>query len=135
VPSSDISSPADVPATVIDFVVAASTVSLSQLATTSKRSGRRLTIIGENQLELLTVEVQEERERFLHSFLLALRVAVGGCWSARWHYAHGCQRRLVLDLLTSGGPPGIDRPLRNRRGSPGPLPQLASLHRRQQFIQ
>jgi uncharacterized membrane protein YqjE len=34
--------------------------------------------IGENRLELLTVELQEERERLLHAFLLALGVAAFG---------------------------------------------------------
>jgi uncharacterized membrane protein YqjE len=34
--------------------------------------------IGENRLELLTVEVQEDRERLLHAFLLALGVAAFG---------------------------------------------------------
>ena len=56
----------------------ASTVSLSQLATTSKQFVRRLATIGENRLELLAVEVQEERERLLHAFLLALGVAAFG---------------------------------------------------------
>lgn len=55
-----------------------STVSLSQLATSSKRFARQLLTIGENRLELLTVEMQEERERLLHSFLLALGVAAFG---------------------------------------------------------
>jgi len=55
-----------------------STVSLGQLATTSKTFARRLLTIGENRLELLTVEVQEERERLLHAFLLALAVAAFG---------------------------------------------------------
>jgi len=55
-----------------------STVSFRQLATTSKHFARRLLTIGENRLELLTVEVQEERERLLHAFLLALGVAVFG---------------------------------------------------------
>ena len=55
-----------------------STVSLGQLATTSKTFARRLLTIGENRLELLTVEVQEERERLLHAFLLALGVAAFG---------------------------------------------------------
>lgn len=54
------------------------TVSLGQLATTSKMLARRLLTIGENRLELLTVEVQEERERLLHAFLLALGVATFG---------------------------------------------------------
>jgi uncharacterized membrane protein YqjE len=55
-----------------------STVSLGQLGATSKTLARRLLTIGENRLELLTVEVQEERERLLHAFLLALGVAAFG---------------------------------------------------------
>ena len=55
-----------------------STVSFGQLATTSKTFARRLLTIGENRLELLAVEVQEERERILHAFLLALGVAAFG---------------------------------------------------------
>ena len=55
-----------------------STVSFSQLATTSKQFVRRLATIGENRLELLAVEVQEERERLLHACLLALGVAAFG---------------------------------------------------------
>ena len=55
-----------------------STVSFRQLAATSKHIARRLLTIGENRLELLTVEVQEERERLLHAFLLALGVAAFG---------------------------------------------------------
>jgi len=55
-----------------------STVSFNQLATTSKKFVRRLATIGENRLELLAVEVQEERERLLHAFLLALGVAAFG---------------------------------------------------------
>ena len=42
----------------------------------SKHFARRLLTIGENRLELLMVEVQEERERLLHAILLALGVAV-----------------------------------------------------------
>jgi len=55
-----------------------SAVSFRQLATTSRRLARRLLTIGENRLELLAVEVQEERERLLHAFLLALGVAAFG---------------------------------------------------------
>jgi uncharacterized membrane protein YqjE len=54
------------------------TVSFRQLAANSKQFVQRLLTIGENRLELLTVEVQEERERLLHAFLLALAVAVFG---------------------------------------------------------
>jgi uncharacterized membrane protein YqjE len=55
-----------------------STASFRQLATTAKHFARRLLTIGENRLELLTLEVQEERERLLHAFLLALGVAAFG---------------------------------------------------------
>jgi uncharacterized membrane protein YqjE len=55
-----------------------STASFGQLAATSKTFARRLLTIGENRLELLTVEVQEERERLLHAFLLALGIATFG---------------------------------------------------------
>ena len=54
------------------------TTSFGQLAATSKTFTRRLLTIGENRLELLAVEVQEERERLLHAVLLALGVAAFG---------------------------------------------------------
>jgi uncharacterized membrane protein YqjE len=54
------------------------TVSFRELAANSKQFARRLLTIGENRLELLTVEVQEERERLLHAFLLALGMAAFG---------------------------------------------------------
>ena len=54
------------------------TVSFRELAATSKQFARRLLTIGENRLELFTVEVQEERERLLQAFLLALGVAAFG---------------------------------------------------------
>lgn len=49
-----------------------------RLVESSKRLARRLLTIGENRLELLMVEVQEERERLLHAILLALGVATFG---------------------------------------------------------
>jgi uncharacterized membrane protein YqjE len=55
-----------------------SPVSLKQLAASSKDCARRLLTIGENRLELFTVEVQEERERLLRAVLLALGVAAFG---------------------------------------------------------
>jgi uncharacterized membrane protein YqjE len=55
-----------------------STGSLRELSLTGKRFARRLLTIGENRLELLTVEVQEGREHLLRAFLLALGVAVFG---------------------------------------------------------
>src|SRR5579872_2761195 len=54
------------------------TDSFEPLAASSKRFVRRLLTIGENRLELLLVEVQEERERLLRVILLALGVAVFG---------------------------------------------------------
>jgi uncharacterized membrane protein YqjE len=54
------------------------TVNLAELAATSKRFAGRLITTGENRLELLMIEVQEERERLLHAMLLALGVAALG---------------------------------------------------------
>jgi len=53
-------------------------IGVGQLVETSKRFARRLFTIVENRLELLMVEVQEERERLLHAILLALGVAAFG---------------------------------------------------------
>ena len=58
------------------------TVNLTDLAATSKRFAGRLITTGENRLELLMVEVQEERERLLRAMLLALGVAVLGLLAA-----------------------------------------------------
>jgi uncharacterized membrane protein YqjE len=55
-----------------------STVNFNELGATSRTIARRLLTIGENRLELLTVEVQEERERLLRAILLALGVAAFG---------------------------------------------------------
>jgi uncharacterized membrane protein YqjE len=54
------------------------TDNFGQFGASSKHFTRRLLTIGENRLELLMVEVQEERERLLHAILLALGVAVFG---------------------------------------------------------
>lgn len=54
------------------------TANLGQLVDASKHFARSLFTTGENRLELLIVEVQEERERLLHSMLLALGVAAFG---------------------------------------------------------
>ena len=59
-----------------------SPVSFSQLAAQAKQFARRLLVIGENRLELLTVEVQEERERLLHAILLALGIVALGLLAA-----------------------------------------------------
>lgn len=52
-------------------------VSFRQLAGSAKHFARRLLTIGENRMEILAVEVQEERERILHALLLA--IGVGAC--------------------------------------------------------
>ncbi len=48
------------------------------VSVSSKHVVQRLLTIGENRLELLAVEVQEERERLLHALLMALGVAAFG---------------------------------------------------------
>jgi uncharacterized membrane protein YqjE len=53
-------------------------VNLADLAAASKRFAGRLITTGENRLELLMVELQEERERLLHAIVLALCAAVLG---------------------------------------------------------
>ena len=60
----------------------ATTASVRHLAATSKQMARRLLTLGENRLELLAVEIQEERERLMRAFLLALAVAVFGLLAA-----------------------------------------------------
>ncbi len=54
------------------------TESFASISASSRQVVQRLLIIGENRLELLAVEVQEERERLLRTLLLALGVAVFG---------------------------------------------------------
>ena len=56
----------------------AATSSFKQFTATTKRLVGILATLGENRLELMAVEVQEERERVLHAFLLALGVAAFG---------------------------------------------------------
>ena len=55
-----------------------SAVNLKHLAATSRRIAQRLVTIGENRLALLTVEIQEARERLLHTLLQLLGLAVFG---------------------------------------------------------
>lgn len=55
-----------------------SAASFKPLSTAAKQFALRLLTIGENRLELFTVEVQEERERLLRALLLALGMAVCG---------------------------------------------------------
>ena len=44
----------------------------------TKQIGQRLLNIGENRLELLLVEIQEERDRLFRAILLALGIAAFG---------------------------------------------------------
>jgi len=90
-----------------------STASFRQLAMTSKHFARRLLTIGENRLELLTVEVQEERERLLHAFLLALGVATFGLLAGLtltaaivvlfWDYSHVTALLILTGLYGAAG--------------------------------
>jgi uncharacterized membrane protein YqjE len=61
-----------------DPVMEPATDNFGQFGVSSKHFARRLITIGENRLELLMLEVEEERERLLHAILLALGVAVFG---------------------------------------------------------
>jgi uncharacterized membrane protein YqjE len=54
------------------------TDTVKPIAGAARRLARRLLATGENRLELLAVEVQEERDRLLHGVLLAFGVAVLG---------------------------------------------------------
>jgi hypothetical protein len=90
-----------------------STVSFRQLAATSKHFARRLVTIGENRLELLAVEVQEERER--HPARHPAGARRGGVRPARRTDAHGGHRGFAVGLVTRGRPPDFDGALRRRR--------------------
>ena len=52
--------------------------SFARLGASSKQAARVALRIGENRLQLLMVEVQEERDRLLHTFFLALGTAAVG---------------------------------------------------------
>lgn len=73
-----ISSPAGAPAIATDTVMEPADDKFGQFGASSRHFARRLLTIGENRLELLLVEVEEERERLLHAIVLALGVAALG---------------------------------------------------------
>jgi uncharacterized membrane protein YqjE len=85
-----------------------------QLAASAKDIARRLLTIGENRLELFTVEVQEERERLLRALLLVLGAAVFGLLAGMtltalvvvllWHCSHWAA---LLTLTVLYGAAGI----------------------------
>lgn len=56
----------------------ASAVSYRQVTATARDLARLVLTIGENRFELLTLEVQEERERLLRALFLALCTAILG---------------------------------------------------------
>jgi uncharacterized membrane protein YqjE len=78
-----------------------------QLAADSKAIARRLLIVGENRLELLMVEMQEERERWVRAVLLACSVAAIGLLAGItltaaiviWLRASPAATLLVLSIL------------------------------------
>jgi uncharacterized membrane protein YqjE len=55
-----------------------STVNLDHLAAASRQLAGRGLAIGVNRLELLMVELQEERDRLLHAIILVLATALFG---------------------------------------------------------
>jgi uncharacterized membrane protein YqjE len=66
------------PVITMDSVREKFTVGFRPLAMISRQFARRLLTIGENRLEVLTAEVQEERDRFLGGMLLGFGVAAFG---------------------------------------------------------
>lgn len=57
-------------------------VDFAETAAASKRFARRLFLIAENRLELLIVEIQEERERLMRAIFLAAGIGVFGFLAA-----------------------------------------------------
>lgn len=58
--------------------MAQTTASVSHLTVTAGHLMRRLLTVGENRLELLVVEVQDERSRLIHALLLAFGMVAFG---------------------------------------------------------
>ncbi len=77
------------------------TASFAQLSSTAKQFALRLATIGENRVELLAVEVQEEREHLLHALLLALGVAALGLLAGLTFTA------AIVELLWVWSPVGV----------------------------
>jgi uncharacterized membrane protein YqjE len=113
------------------------TGSLHQLAMNSKQFVRRLAIIGENRIELLTVEMQEEREHLVNAFLLALGVAAFGLLAgvtlttaiAVWLWAYSPLGVLLALTVIYGGAGGLlywrlTQLLRNWQTFPASLDQI-----------
>jgi uncharacterized membrane protein YqjE len=114
-----------------------SAVSLKQLSATAKNLVRRLLTIGENRLELLTVEVLVGRERLLRACALALAAAAFGLLAGLtltaaivvWLWAWSpLAVLLILTVLYGGAGIGLSlqllRLLREWQTLPGTLDQL-----------
>ena len=90
-----------------------STVSFQPLIASSKHLAQRLLTIGENRLELVAVEMQEERERLRHAILLAFGVAVFALLASLtftaaivvglWHWAPLAVLLILATLYTLAG--------------------------------
>jgi uncharacterized membrane protein YqjE len=90
-----------------------STVSFRQLAATSKHFARRLVTVGENRLELLAVELQEERECQLRAIVLASGVAAFGLLAGLtltaaivvffWNWSHVAVLLILTVLYAAAG--------------------------------
>ena len=66
------------PVTAIDHIMQPGTDRIQQLASHSKALARLLLTVGENRIELLAMDMQEDRDRLLHVILLALGMAMFG---------------------------------------------------------
>ena len=58
------------------------TVTYGQMVAAAQRFGRRLLTIGENRIELFSVELQEERERLFRALFLLMGMAAFGLLAA-----------------------------------------------------
>jgi len=100
------------------------------LAGAAKRLAHRLLAVGENRFQLLAVELQEERDRIMDTFLLAVGTAALGmlcglAWSAAlviwlWSYSH------IVTLLALGAGYGISAVVLGRK--------IVALRRRHQVF-
>jgi len=113
------------------------TDSFNPLGASSRCFVQRLATIGENRLELLMAEVQEERERLLHAFLLGLGAAAFGLLASMtltaaiavllWAYAPMAVLLTLTGLYGAGGLclyRRLARLLRNWQTLPASLDQL-----------
>lgn len=113
------------------------TDSFNPLGASSRCFVQRMATIGENRLELLMVEVQEERERLLHAFLLGLGVGAFGLLASMtltaaiaiwlWAYAPVGVLLTLTGLYGAGGIclyRRLTRLLRNWQTLPASIDQL-----------